>query len=172
MKYRFGRCELDVERLELLVDGGARPVEPQVFDLLRLLIESGGRLVSREDLVAVVWAGRIVSDATISARINAARRAVGDDGTRQAVIKTVPRRGFRFLPEVATTEDEAAGPAPAGTVARGGVAHRQKVRFCCSRDGTQIAFATTGAGPPLVRAGHWLTHLEHDWRSRSFALEG
>jgi pimeloyl-ACP methyl ester carboxylesterase len=169
MKYRFGQCELDIDRHELRVGGDPRAIEPQVFDLLRHMAENSGRLISRDELIEAVWGGRIVSDAAISSRINAARRAVGDDGSRQAVIKTVPRRGFRFLAAVETLEagaNAAAGgtagpPEAAGRVPQ---AH-QKVRFCQSPDATRIAHATTGSGPPLVRAGHWLTHLEHDWHS-------
>lgn len=169
MKYRFGQCELDIDRHELRVGGEPRAIEPQVFDLLRHMAENSGRLISRDELIEAVWGGRIVSDAAISSRINAARQAVGDDGSRQAVIKTVPRRGFRFLAAVETLEagaTTAAGgnagpPDAAGRVAQ---AH-QKVRFCQSADATRIAYATTGSGPPLVRAGHWLTHLEHDWHS-------
>ncbi len=161
MIYRFGPYALDITRHELSCRGEPRPIEPQVFDLLRHMVENAGRLVSRDELIEAVWAGRIVSDSAISARINAARQAVDDDGTRQAVIKTVPRRGFRFVAAldpnetVAIRESAAALPE---TV-------RQRVRFCTSRDGTSIAYATTGTGMPLVRAGHWLTHLEHDWHS-------
>lgn len=159
MIYRFGNCELDTARHELRVDGRPRATEPQVFDLLRHMVENRGRLISRDELVEAVWQGRIVSDAAISARINAARQAVGDDGTRQKVIRTVPRRGFRLVAGVEACEDEAAARGTGG-----GPAH-QKVRFCTSRDGTRIAYATTGSGYPLLRAGHWLTHLEHDWQS-------
>ncbi len=154
MKYRFGPCDLDTANHVLTVNGQARQVEPQVFDLLRYMVENPGRMVSRDELIEAVWGGRIVSDSTISARISAARQAVDDDGTRQAVIKTVPRRGFRF---VAALEPAASAISP-------GLAG-QRVRFTASSDGTQIAYATTGAGMPLVRAGHWLSHLEHDWHS-------
>ena len=164
--YRFLEFTLDPKRLELRRDGGLIEVEPQVFSLLVHLIEKRDRVVSKDELIDAVWDGRIVSEATLSSRISAARSALGDDGKAQAIIKTFPRRGFRFLAEV--TE----GGSDAGhvTAASGGsgspaAATSQKVRFCKSRDGTQIAYATTGAGPPLVRAGHWLTHLEHDWHS-------
>ncbi len=158
MIYRFGACELDVARHVLRVNGAERPVEPQVFDLLHLLVSRPGALVSRDDLVESVWRGRIVSEAAIDARINASRRAVGDDGRTQAVIRTVPRRGIRLVVPVSAdrAEDEAAPPPDSA---------RQRVRFARSSDGRLIAFATTGAGPPLLRAGHWLTHLELDWAS-------
>ncbi len=106
MRYRFAEFELDTERLEFRAAGEVRALEPQVFDVLRHLVENAERLVSRDELIEAVWDGRIVSDATVSARINAVRRAVGDSGERQALIKTVPRRGFRFVAPV-TSGDEA-----------------------------------------------------------------
>lgn len=104
MRYRFASFELDTERLEFLADGDVRALEPQVFDVLRHLVENAERLVSRDELIDVVWGGRIVSDATVSARINAVRRALGDSGERQELIKTLPRRGFRFVAPVVITD--------------------------------------------------------------------
>jgi DNA-binding winged helix-turn-helix (wHTH) protein len=98
--YRLHDIELDTSSLELRNGGKTVPVEPKVFDLLCLLIENRDRVVSRDELITSVWNGRIVSEATISARMNAARRAVGDDGRRQRVIKTVARRGYRLVAEV------------------------------------------------------------------------
>jgi pimeloyl-ACP methyl ester carboxylesterase/DNA-binding winged helix-turn-helix (wHTH) protein len=157
MIYRFADCELDVARHRLLVAGEARHVEPQVFDLLRLLVERPGALVSRDALVEAVWGGRIVSESAIDARVNAARRAVGDDGRSQRVIETVPRRGIRLACQVSAAEDAPAAPPPPML--------EQRVRYTRSADGSTIAYATTGSGPPLLRAGHWLTHLELDWLS-------
>lgn len=154
MLYRFGCCELDTTRHVLRRDGREQAVEPQVFDLLHLMLRHPGDLVSRDALIETVWGGRIVSEATIDARINAARRAIGDDGRAQAVIRTVPRRGYRLIVPVET----GAAVPHAGSPA-------QRVRLARSADGTLIAHATTGAGPPLLRAGHWLTHLELDWAS-------
>jgi DNA-binding winged helix-turn-helix (wHTH) protein/pimeloyl-ACP methyl ester carboxylesterase len=165
MRYRFGRHELGIDSGELRSDGVPRPLEPQVFDLLRLMVESAGRLVSHDELIDKVWAGRIVSDSAIAARISAARAALGDDGTRQEFIRTVPKRGFRFVAAVERLEeatDRIAVPQAAAD-------RRQRVGFCRSRDGTRIAYATSGAGSPMVKAGHWLTHLEHDWQSPIWA---
>lgn len=103
--YRFGRCELDSDRHRLLVSGTERHVEPQVFDLLQLLAEKGDAVTTRDELIERVWNGRVVSDSAISVRINAARKLVGDTGSRQAVIKTVPRRGFRLVETVLRTEN-------------------------------------------------------------------
>ena len=161
MIYRFGDYALDTSGFELRHGDDFVPVEPQVFSMLAFLIENRAQVVSSDDLIASVWNGRIVSEATLSSRISAARQAVGDSGAAQEVIKTIRSRGFRFMAEV--TEIENAHP---GKTARSNSPFsNQKIRFCESGDGTQIAYATIGAGPPLVRAGHWLTHLEHDWHS-------
>ena len=92
MQYRFANSEINTERHEFRTDGEIVRLEPQVFDLLVLLVQHPGRLVSRDELVETVWGGRIVSESTISARINAARRAARESGARQASIATAPRR--------------------------------------------------------------------------------
>lgn len=158
MIYSFAGCQLDPDRHSLHVAGTEVHVEPQVFELLRLLAEGGGRLVTRDEIVAAVWDGRVVSEATISARISAARSAVGDDGQRQAVIRTVTRRGLQLAVPVEIIAAEAAAPA------RHPIPH-QIIRLTTSEDGTGLAWATSGEGPPLIRAGHWLSHLELDWES-------
>lgn len=100
MVFVFGDCEVDVERRELRRAGEAAHVEPQVFDLLVHLIRHRDRVVDKDELIGTVWAGRIVSEATLISRIGAARRAIGDTGKRQNYLRTIPRRGFRFAGEV------------------------------------------------------------------------
>ena len=113
MLFSFADRTLDVERRELR--RGAEPVavEPQVFDLLVYLIRNRDRVVSKDDLIASVWGGRIVSESTLTSRINAARKAVGDSGDAQRLIRTVARKGVRFVAEVR----ESAGAAPAAVEA-------------------------------------------------------
>ena len=106
--HRFGRFELDLARAELRADGTAQPLEPQVFALLALLVENGDRLVAKDEIVEKVWDGRIVSDSAITSRIKSARRALGDDGKAQRFIKTVHRRGVRFVAPVTVVSE--AGP--------------------------------------------------------------
>jgi DNA-binding winged helix-turn-helix (wHTH) protein len=95
--YRFENYTLDIERRELRSGEEPRHIEPQVFDLLHFLIENRERVVTRDDIFRAVWRGRIVSDAVLSTRINAVRKAIGDDGMRQRLVRTVHGRGFRFV---------------------------------------------------------------------------
>jgi TolB-like protein/tetratricopeptide (TPR) repeat protein len=103
MRFRFGDHLLDPERRELHRGGLPVTLEPRVFDLLVHLIRHRDRVVSKDELIETVWGGRIVSDAAIDTRIKAARRAVGDNGAAQAVIRTFARKGVRFVAE-ATVE--------------------------------------------------------------------
>jgi TolB-like protein len=96
---------LDTERRELRRGAELIAVEPQVFDLLVHLLANCHRVVSKDDLIASIWAGRIVSDSTVTSRINAARTAVGDSGDIQKLIRTIPRKGFRFVGEIFIPRD-------------------------------------------------------------------
>ena len=168
-KYLFFDFEIDLATQALRRAGEVVKVEPQVFDLLVYLVENRERLIAQDELIEHIWRGRIVSDSAIAARISAARKAVGDDGKNQRVIKTVPRKGFMFLPDVQRTSRRGSGndSSGAGSESRSTrqAAERQQIRFCESADGTRIAYALTGSGTPLVRTGHWMTHIEHDWHS-------
>ena len=159
MIYRFNQFILDEERIELHSETGPVEVEPQVFSLLLTLIENRHRVVGKDELIDAVWGGRIVSDSTLSSRINAARRAVGDSGKTQSVIHTAARRGFRF---VAAVTKEKAAPGDADDSRQSGT---QTIRFCTTSDGVRLAYAVAGSGRPLVKAANWLNHLEYDWVS-------
>ena len=104
--YYFARCELDTERRLLKVADISRDVEPLVFDLLAFLLNRGDTVVSRDELVDKLWNGRVISDSAISVRINAARKAVGDNGKNQAIIKTVHRKGFKLVVPVTQISDK------------------------------------------------------------------
>jgi DNA-binding winged helix-turn-helix (wHTH) protein len=93
--FLFDNFSLDTERRELHCGAEPRPVEPQVFDLLEYLIRNRDHVVSRDDILATVWNGRVVSDATLASRINAARSAIGDNGEDQRLIRTILRKGIR-----------------------------------------------------------------------------
>lgn len=165
MLFRFNDYALDTDRRELRRGAELVELEPQVFDLLVHLVQNRDHVVSKDDMIAAVWGGRIVSDSTLTSRINAVRKALGDSGERQALVRTVPRKGVRF---VGTIEDPAI-PDAAQSTARPATPSkpepRQAIQFCTAPDGTRIAYAAVGEGSPLVKTGHWLTHLEYDWTS-------
>jgi TolB-like protein len=106
MQYRFGDYMLDVARRELRHDGEPIAIEPQVFDLLAYLIQNRDRVVTKGDLLGSVWGGRIVSESTLTSRINAARRAIGDTGSTQRFIRTSARKGIRFVSEVVDAQSD------------------------------------------------------------------
>ena len=88
---------LDIDKRELRRGTDAVAIAPQAFDLLDYLIRNREHVVSKEDLISTVWRGRIVSDAALTTRVNAARTAIGDSGEEQRLIRTLPRKGFRFV---------------------------------------------------------------------------
>ena len=117
MKYLFSDHRLDTDRRELRRGSQAIAMEPQVFDLLVYLVENRDHVVSKDDLLASIWGGRAVSDSTLTSRINAARKAVGDSGEQQKLIRTIARKGFRFVGDVrrpAGGEPAHADPADGG----------------------------------------------------------
>ena len=113
MFYFFEGYSLDLSRRELRRSGELIAVEPQVFDVLTYLIENRERVVSRDDLIASVWGGRIVSESALTTRINAVRQAIGDNGATQRLIKTLPRKGVRFVAAVRQQAEKLADTAAA-----------------------------------------------------------
>jgi TolB-like protein/tetratricopeptide (TPR) repeat protein len=111
VRFLFENNVLDGDLRELTCAGTTVPLQPQVFDLLLYLVAERARVVTKDDLISQIWSDRIVSDSALNSRINAARKALGDDGATQRLIKTIPRKGFRFVGDV--REETAAKPAPA-----------------------------------------------------------
>jgi adenylate cyclase len=116
LRYLFEDCDLDTDRRELQRGGSLVALEPQVFDLLAYLVRHRDRVVSKDDLLAAVWNGRIVSESAMTTRINAARNAIGDSGIAQRLIRTLRGRGIRFVGTV--REERAADPAADAAVSR------------------------------------------------------
>ncbi|HEX2633524.1 MAG TPA: winged helix-turn-helix domain-containing protein, partial [Bradyrhizobium sp.] len=119
LKYQFSEFEIDLNQQELRRLGEAVHIEPQVFDLIVHLVRNHERIVSKDELIETIWNGRIISEAALSSRINGARRALGDNGNDQALIRTLHKRGFRFVGDVQaidagapTTDTQAAPLAP------------------------------------------------------------
>ncbi len=113
MQIGFEDCLLDTDRRELRRGNELVALEPQVFDVLIYLVENRDRVVSKDDLIASVWGGRIVSESTLTSRINAVRKAIGDSGEKQNLIRTFAKKGFRFVALVDVKNKETAAPAEA-----------------------------------------------------------
>jgi DNA-binding winged helix-turn-helix (wHTH) protein/alpha-beta hydrolase superfamily lysophospholipase len=158
--FQFENFTLDVARRELRVGGIEVPVEPQVFDLLELLIRRRDEVVSRDDLIEHIWKGRIISESAMASRINAARNAIGDNGSDQRLIKTIARKGIRFVGEVR----EQGGSTQNSLSPRAASSH-QDITFARAGDGVNLAIGTSGSGPVLLKTANWLNHLEFDWQS-------
>ncbi len=122
MIYTFDQFELDTHAVELRAGGAQVALQPQVFDLLYLLVENHERMVSRDEIVEKVWQGRAISETAISSRIKTLRQALGDDGSDQRIIRTLHGRGFRLIAEVSlrVPDEPATFPAEHGTPAATG----------------------------------------------------
>lgn len=162
MRYSFGGYTIDTDSFELRRGTELVEVEPQVFELLNFLIGNRERVVGHDELFENIWDGRVVSLSTLTSRINAARTAIGDSGTAQKFIKTVPRKGYRFTGTVTDANSEVEqAPVPAAPM----ISMSQEIRFCESADGVRLAYAASGSGPLLLKAANWMSHLEFEWDS-------
>jgi DNA-binding winged helix-turn-helix (wHTH) protein/pimeloyl-ACP methyl ester carboxylesterase len=157
--YVFDDCRLDLRRYELRRDGVVRPIEPQVFDVLVLLVRERDRVVTKEELLDTVWGDRFVSESALTSRIKAARQAIGDDGKAQRMVRTVHGRGYQFVAEVTELDEHPEPSSPPDPLPE------QEIRFCTTDDGTRLAYATMGTGRPLVKVANWLSHLDYDRES-------
>jgi DNA-binding winged helix-turn-helix (wHTH) protein len=163
------RLELDEVLFELRGPDGPVPLEPQAFDVLVLLVRHRDRVVSKEELMDTIWGGRFVSETAVTSRIKQVRRALGDDGSAQRLVKTVHGRGYRYVgsaedlsPEEAGITDDGAPPPNADT--------ETPVRYTVS-DGLHIAYQVTGGGPTdIVLISGFVSHLELDWDDPRHAL--
>jgi pimeloyl-ACP methyl ester carboxylesterase len=148
----------DAARAELRTATGARvSLRPQVLAVLEHLARHAGSVVTKDELMAAVWPDVIVTEDSLVQCIGELRRALNDDAHR--VVQTQPRRGYRLMPQAA------ASPAPSVPNPQPQSGFQQEIRFATAADGARLAFATSGSGAPLVRAAHWMSHLDWDWRS-------
>lgn len=168
MRFQFDDYSLDVACRELRRGAELVDIEPQVFDLLVFLVQNRERVVTKDDLITAVWHGRIVSESTLTSRINAVRKAVGDSGEHQALVRTVARKGFRFVGAVtdgAQPDRKRGAGTETARIPEAAADLRQEVHFCTTADGVRIAYAEVGQGPPVIKTANWLNHLEYDWES-------
>jgi len=157
--YAFDNCELDLDRFELRRDGEICKVEPQVFDVLALLVRERDRVVTKEEILDTVWGDRFVSESALTSRVKALRRAVGDTGKTQHVVRTVHGRGYQFVAHAEERADAAVDFTAADDLPP------QVIKFCTTGDDVRLAYATMGEGPPLVKVANWLSHLDYDRES-------
>ena len=153
MNYRFAEFEINVARRELRRAGAIVHTEPQVFDLLVHLIRNRHRIVGKDELFDTIWHGRIVSDATLNSRISAARRALGDSGNDQNLIRTLHKRGFRFVGDV---DDDNPAPTADATEQRPslqGVVD-EAAKFVPPGESPSIPDTPSTAALPLPATGH------------------
>ena len=163
MIYEFGDCRLNAAAYELRRGGGLVKIEPQVLDLLLMLVENRERIVSRDEIVEQVWQGRAVSDAAISSRIKTARQAIGDTGKDQAFIRTIHGRGFRFVAQVSPQSPG----APAGAAERPLSPHPD-TKYARSGD-VHIAYQIFGDGPAeMVLAPGFISQIDNYWDDPHF----
>lgn len=166
--YEFGPFRLEPGEHRLERKGQAIALTGKAFDTLCFLVKRPGGLVSKRELMNAVWPGTTVEENNLDRNISMLRKALGDKATGRRYIETVPRVGYRFVAEVKQIEPPAAVmPPPSPPVQTGArrPAPPQQIGFCIAADGIRIAYATAGAGPPLVKAANWLNHLEFEWES-------
>lgn len=165
MIFRFTTFELATAVRELRGDGELVHTEQQVFDVLLYLLTHDDRVVPKTELLDEVWGDRFVSESTLTSRIRDARRAIGDSGQEQRLIKTVHGVGYRFIGDVTVTGVEAADSADGSTTngdSRSASADVDLVIRFVDTDDSTLAVGETGSGPYLVKAATWLTQLDTD----------
>lgn len=160
MKHRFLDCEIDLATREIQRAGARARPEPKVFDLIALLVAHRERVVSKDEIQDALWPGVVVTEASLDRTVMKARRAVGDDARRQAVIRTVPKHGYRFVAPLAS---ESPRPFDSLRIEPEGLS---PVRFARSGD-AHIAWRTLGEGPPdILSAPGFVSHLDMRYRVR------
>jgi pimeloyl-ACP methyl ester carboxylesterase/DNA-binding winged helix-turn-helix (wHTH) protein len=157
--YRFGPFQLDTRERRLSRGCDVIPLRLKVFDTLRVLVENAGRLVTKQELLDTIWPETTVEENNLNHNVSVLRKALGEKATGQHYIETVPRVGYRFAATVEPAEPRAQSAVASAEKTR------QDIRFCATRDGVRLAYATIGSGPPLVKASNWLTHLDFEWGS-------
>lgn len=158
--WSFGDCELDLAARELRVQGEPHAMEPKAFDLLAYLLNHRERVISHDELMDALWPGVIVTEAALARTVMKARKAVGDGGGRQTVIRTVPKRGYRFVAELDT-------PQADGTPADGEPANLSPVQFTRS-GGAHIGWRSLGHGSPAILfVPGFVSHLDNRYRISS-----
>jgi DNA-binding winged helix-turn-helix (wHTH) protein/pimeloyl-ACP methyl ester carboxylesterase len=159
--FEFGSYRLDVDERRLYRGHEIIHLRAKVFDTLVVLVSHAGRLVRKEELLQRVWPQTNVEENNLDRSISHLRKAFSEEPT---YIETVPRQGYRFLPEVRELGVKTAANPPI-VLRTGPVVPRQEICSFTAVDGARIAYSKAGSGPPLVKAANWLNHLEFEWCS-------
>lgn len=166
--YHFGQFDLDPRLGQLRHKQLPVRVEPRVLALLCYLVEHRDRVVSQQELRDEVWNGDAVTDAALTTGLRTLRQAIGDTGRQQRLIRTMHRRGYQFVAETtvaAVGSARTTAPVPSDP----GDWTRDVIRFCRTADGTRVAWAVTGTGPPLVKTANWLSQIDLERATPMFA---
>jgi pimeloyl-ACP methyl ester carboxylesterase/DNA-binding winged helix-turn-helix (wHTH) protein len=158
-KYVFDNYVLDVDERRLLRDSEEIRLRGKLFDTLCVLVENAGKLVRKDAFMESIWPDSVVEENNLDYCISQLRKLLHPS----KYIETVPRHGYRFVAPVATVSRSAPSQAAGGQTIN--PLPRQDIRFSVTNDGVRLAWASTGEGPPLVKASNWLTHLDFEWGS-------
>ena len=165
MIYRFDEFAVDTKAFELLKAGERVDAQPQVIELLIILVQNQNRIVGRDEIFGQIWKNRVVSDAALSSRIKTLRQVLGDDGETQKYIRTIHGRGFRFVGKATseeTTVSVVTDRAPASTV------EKPRTRYV-NCNGVHIAYQIFGNGPVnLIFVPGFVSHIENYWDCPQF----
>jgi DNA-binding winged helix-turn-helix (wHTH) protein/pimeloyl-ACP methyl ester carboxylesterase len=175
--YTFGGFRLDAANRLLFAGEQLITLTPKAFDTLLVLVESGGSVLSKEDLMRRVWAEQIVEENNLAQHIHVLRKSLGEAGAGGKYIETIPKRGYRFVARVevleesaGTHDDSIAGVTDSLPVRSLPAVLKPKTQYATSPDGVNIAYQVVGEGPlDLVFVMGWVSHLEFFWREPSFA---
>ncbi len=166
--WRFGSNELDTDAYELRHDGHVAALEPQVFDVLVYLLSHRDRVVSKEELLDEIWGDRFVSESSLTSRIKDARRAVGDDGKQQSIIRTVHGRGYRFVGKLSQPASARHGTGLSAPLGLAAPPTPARTRYTKS-SGYEIAYQVLGDGPDLVFIPGFVSNLDLQWEHPAMA---
>ncbi|HEY9430668.1 MAG TPA: alpha/beta fold hydrolase [Blastocatellia bacterium] len=156
--YVFGRFRVDAGKRLLFAKDELVALTPKAFDTLLALVENRGTVLSKEELMSLVWADQFVEENNLAQNIHLIRKSLGEGSEGVKYIETIPKRGYRFVADVEVLTE----PPPAAT--------RPKTQYATSTGGVNIAYQVIGEGPlDLVFVMGWVSHLEYSWQEPSFA---
>jgi pimeloyl-ACP methyl ester carboxylesterase/DNA-binding winged helix-turn-helix (wHTH) protein len=152
--YSFGPFRLDARERQLVRDGSVVPLPGKAFETLLVLVQGANHLQRQQDLMDRLWPDAFVEPNNLQYNVSLIRRAL--EGGRGVELQTVRGQGYRLLADVHRSDAETPAQSP--------LAATQQTFFCKAADGTRLAYARVGDGPPIVKAANWLSHLELDWK--------